>query len=556
MAKNVFGWSTPIIAGFISTCVILLLFDNFTRTMFGFNVGNANFLRFLYLISFLSINIVLSRKFKEILEKDLFENRLIQAMVAALFLSSVFLWLPDFEKTSKIELMAVGHQITSKPNLLILSTDGLNVANMSAFGYERNTTPYIKSLIPGSLVSENHFTNAQITTASVAALLSGKLPTRTRMLRAPDTFKDKDIYQHFMGLLRELGYKTINLSVSGVATASDLNMKDAFDVHSDSIQQHFTIPDIYFGSIEQANFSHDITHRIFERLLHILSISNMNDKYAEMVYHQKYHENDAHKIHQLKRLISLTDAPFAAHVHLMGTHSPYFHPKTKIYSKGKKAVGGNDINFYDDAIRDYDDYVKDVCDHLKKTGKFENTIIVLNTDHSLALPRYFDRIPLIIRFPNQQHKGHITINTQRADIPPTFLDYIGMDKPKWMDGSSLISNTIEMSRPIITCFAANDMYFDHMHKIFMAKSKCLRPPFFTLAKIGVIHGSKIFILDLYSKEYISGDMRGHTAPLSEDVLMKEDQALRYIVQHLQENGYDTSSLDASVIAVNKKTPKQ
>ena len=66
------------------------------------------------------------------------------------------------------------------PNILILSSDGINNRNTSAFGYERETTPFIKALREKTLVSTNHFSNSAFTGASVISLLTGKLPATTQ----------------------------------------------------------------------------------------------------------------------------------------------------------------------------------------------------------------------------------------------------------------------------------------------------------------------------------------------------------------------------------------
>ena len=59
---------------------------------------------------------------------------------------------------STIEVDEVKYAGTVKPNVLVLSTDGLDAANMSAYGYRRKTTPFIDSLVPQSLLIQNHFT--------------------------------------------------------------------------------------------------------------------------------------------------------------------------------------------------------------------------------------------------------------------------------------------------------------------------------------------------------------------------------------------------------------
>ncbi|TLN23658.1 hypothetical protein FDZ74_03560, partial [bacterium] len=51
-------------------------------------------------------------------------------------------------------------ETTRRPNIILFGTDGLNAANMSLYGYERETTPFLDELAKSSLVSLNHFTNS------------------------------------------------------------------------------------------------------------------------------------------------------------------------------------------------------------------------------------------------------------------------------------------------------------------------------------------------------------------------------------------------------------
>ena len=96
-------------------------------------------------------------------------------------------------------------------------------------GYHRNTTPFINSLQEEALVFENFFTNSEKTTGSIASLLSGRLPTTTRVLIRPDMFQGVDSFMHLPGVLQHLGYRTADISIRYYADAYDLNMKRAFD---------------------------------------------------------------------------------------------------------------------------------------------------------------------------------------------------------------------------------------------------------------------------------------------------------------------------------------
>ena len=97
------------------------------------------------------------------------------------------------------------------PNIILLSSDGLNAGNMSVYGYERETTPFLEEFARDAMVYENAFSNSAHTGSSIASLLTGKLPTEIRLIFPPEILRGRDAYQHLPLLLRNYGYHSIHL---------------------------------------------------------------------------------------------------------------------------------------------------------------------------------------------------------------------------------------------------------------------------------------------------------------------------------------------------------
>ncbi len=100
-----------------------------------------------------------------------------------------------------------------------------------------------------------------------------------------------------------------------------------------------------------------------------------------------------------------------------------------------------------------DHYIGQLIDHLKSTGAYDNTLIVLTSDHGEMLgdrylfgkKGYFDsayHIPLIIRDPDASADNtrgrRITHFTESVDVMPTILDKLDLDVPRQCDGHSLM----------------------------------------------------------------------------------------------------------------------
>ena len=102
-------------------------------------------------------------------------------------------------------------------------------------------------------------------------------------------------------------------------------------------------------------------------------------------------------------------------------------------------------DFYDDSILTFDHYLGEVLNALEQTGKINNTILVIYSDHPMRYNARH-RVPLVIHFPNDEFAGRIETNVQNLDIAPTILDYLGVNQPTWMVGKSLLGDDLPENR--------------------------------------------------------------------------------------------------------------
>jgi len=103
-------------------------------------------------------------------------------------------------------------------------------------------------------------------------------------------------------------------------------------------------------------------------------------------------------------------------------------------------------------ISKIDAYIGKLINHLKSTGAYDNTLIILTSDHGELLGDrwlfgkrgFFDvgyHIPLIIRDPDVVADGTrgrvVNQFTESVDVMPSMLDWMGIDIPRQCDGRSL-----------------------------------------------------------------------------------------------------------------------
>ena len=428
------------------------------------------------------------------------------------------------------------------PNILILSSDGLSAEHMSVYGYERETTPFLKELASQALICENAFSNARSTAGSTVSLLTGKLPTRTRVLYSPDILRGKDAYQHFPLLLRNRGYHSIHLSIRHYADVYDFNLLESFDSSNFRTQAEFRIWEPLAGALglETSYFLAQVRDRISSRLLHLFYLQPMEDVYAEVVKPRRIYQRDSKLLAELHSFLDSTPLPFFAHVHLMGSHGGKFRPADPFFSLGKVQSEAWMNDFYDDAIRDFDRYTKEIYGWLRTRNLLDETLIVIHSDHSIRSRRSDLRIPLLIRFPGGKLSTRLRENCQNLDIVPTILDYLDMEAPDWMRGRSLIASGLDPFHPILIA-GEREAKAIRDDRWEMDPDRA-GPPFFSLGSLSAIIGDRIFRLDLQKPNFEVSRVNGHTAVCDENKIPSPTEVQRLLLSHLSENGYDISSL--------------
>lgn len=119
--------------------------------------------------------------------------------------------------------------LSNRKNVILITADGLNSQHMSVYGYANDTTPFLKQMASKALISLNNFSNSGNTAGSITSILTGKLPTETRVLYRPDILRGEDSYQSLPAILKNAGYYSAQFSFGFYADAYQLNFSNAFD---------------------------------------------------------------------------------------------------------------------------------------------------------------------------------------------------------------------------------------------------------------------------------------------------------------------------------------
>ncbi len=461
--------------------------------------------------------------------------------------------IPQIQFDKKIYL-STGQTAQDLPNILLISADGLAADNMSAYGYQRKTTPFLDELVQINLKGENAFVNSSKTSGSLVSTYNSKLPITTRMLFPPDTLKSVDSYQHLPGILKLLGYYNVQISTPFYADANSQGLFNGFDIANNQTPinnmlykyaQYIPIQSVQY-------FLPTITNRISERLSHIFFIQKMVNPFTE-VTSLSVDFSDIERTRQTLEFIEGVEKPLFIHVHMLVTHGDYFMPREHVFSRGMDQDKPWLTDFYDDSILDFDTTISTIVNKLKEVGKYDKTILVVFSDH---YQRWVSdmRVPIIIHFPDDAYSGVVYQNTQNLDIAPTILDYLNQDIPDWMEGDSMFS-MFENDSPNRIIYSFGPSYTTTNSANFaMSNTEKTVAPFYQFGFIQAVVCDKYYKLDLKQRRWLIGDVYNYSDHGLCNSSPDPETIKNQIINKMSDSHFDINRLTKRPIEEKEPTP--
>ncbi|MDH3813441.1 MAG: sulfatase [Acidobacteriota bacterium] len=319
-------------------------------------------------------------------------------------------------------------------NVIVVMVDTLRADHMSAYGYERETTPFIERFASQGFVFEHARSQASCTFPSVNSLLTSRNPAIfTRQEEGQLGIPDE--YPSIAEVLKEHGYRTIAVSASPIvrASPSEFNPIGGFDRGYDTfVEDTLWLPG---GQVNRA----------------------------------------------IARELDTLEEPFFLYAHYMDPHGPYRPPERyekrfageydghefirrgnpvpigeMLYKNGRHFdITDRDIqhlvDLYDDEIRYFDGVFRRLIKNLEDRDLLDNTLIIISSDHGEEFLEHghikhcrgvwdtVTRVPLIFRFPGVEGGQRFGSAVQNLDIVPTILDYLEIEPEGLnLEGTSLL----------------------------------------------------------------------------------------------------------------------
>jgi arylsulfatase A-like enzyme len=516
-------------AALMLSVTALVMIDNFSYTVFKFGIVSVvGAWRLIYTAAFL---LIFYWMFRFVQRQKLWKNAsLLTLSLLAISIVGIYSIYRSRSPYMSGFVPEAREASTEYPNIIILGSDGLSASYLSAYGFEGNTTPFISELTKTSLVAENAFPNASSTTGSTTSALTGKIPAEVQVFRYPDILSQEDSFEHMPGILKHMGYKTVQIGTTYYVDAKKLNLLDGFEIVNNVSFENPLLDAIQplLGNSSSAYFLQTVAERASDRLFHIFFVKEMENPFQQ-VNNPKFRMTDGERVDQIINLLETSDRPVFVFSHFMNTHGPHFSSGDRASTEESEEEEKEwDVELYKEAIRSFDDNVRELYTYLEESGKLDNTIIVIYTDHGY---RYVinQRIPLIIHFPNDEFAGSIKNNVQVIDLPATLLDYIDKDQPEWMTGTSLLQGEPPAMREIISTTAGSP--------------KKIKPPFYQIKSLQFIVCQKWYSWNVQDNEFKTGEVKSHTAKCDPTLLPTDDEVQKKMLEFFKKYKYDTSSIE-------------
>lgn len=338
------------------------------------------------------------------------------------------------------------------PNVILITLDTVRAANLSVYGYSRETTPRLQAFAKTGVVFEHALSSSPWTLPAHATMFTGRWHHELSV----DYFLPLDnTFPTLAEFLASLGYLTAGFVANSHYCGHETGLEQGFIRYQDHV---VSLGEVFSSTRLRAVFAH-------KRIRKWLKSDEKLDRKSAALINSRV----------LQWLGTVGNRPFFLFVNYYDAHSPYLPPSPydRIFgpprSRGKisfaeRWMGDRDsrpvssanadvqeeINAYDGALKYLDDQMYELFEQISSLGKLNNTLVIITSDHGEAfgehgllghgnsLYRTSVEVPLIVRFPDRIPRG-VRIDTPVTvrDLAATVVGLIGLKDESPFPGHSL-----------------------------------------------------------------------------------------------------------------------
>ncbi|MFQ6082760.1 MAG: sulfatase [Methanosarcinales archaeon] len=325
---------------------------------------------------------------------------------------------------------------------MIIVLDTLRSHNLSTYGFEKENMPNLTQFAKEATLFKNTISTASHTAPSHLSIISGNYVDSEKMgITTTSTLTE---------ILKCQGYLTIGVIAN--RAVSSKNFMRGFDIYIDSVSPYVL-------------FKYFISFKVIFKLLY-KRIFNCQF----FIYHKYTRANYVNNI-----LFPLLDKykkeNLFVFINYLDPHDPYF-PKNSITKYSRYSLKNGFVrnlkhwqrpnlnekqwenlqDLYNQELLYLDKYLGKLFNRLKRLNLWDDTIIIITSDHgellgekgllghAIALYENEIKIPMMIRYPKMFPQNYVVEDLiQTVDIVPTILETLNIKIPDGIHGKSLLS---------------------------------------------------------------------------------------------------------------------
>lgn len=249
-----------------------------------------------------------------------------------------------------------------RPNVLLITMDTTRADRIGCYGYAGGTTPALDDLALESIRYSRAFATAGITPVAHASILTGLFPYQhgARVMFGSVEHRLNEEHPTLASVLRDRGWRT-GAFVSAYPASEEFGLDRGFDTFDSGVRDELR------DEFRKAPPRHD------ERWLDQKSVDAQR-------------RGDA-TVDRAVDWLGESDAPFFAWVHLFDPHDPRLVPPPSVLERFEVPGDGSGsrLQAYDPEIYFMDRQISRLFEALKKSGRYEETVVVVTSDHGQGL---------------------------------------------------------------------------------------------------------------------------------------------------------------------------
>ncbi len=328
------------------------------------------------------------------------------------------------------------------PNLILITLDTVRAANLSLYGYSRQTTPRIDQFARRGVVFEEASATASWTLPSHASMFTGRWPHELSVDHAtPLDGADPTLAEY----LRDHGYATAGFAANLKFVGASTGLNRGFSHYED-----------YSRSLGEVASSSTLVRTVANnfRLRRLIR----NDQHLNRMWAADINAR------ALDWISGQSGSPFFVFINYFDAHEPYLPPPPfdRQFGPGRRegkysplhqwlwnsavgrrllddAVKQEELDAYDGGLAYLDSEVGLLLDGLERQGVLDNTVVVITSDHGeefgehgvyehgYSLYKAGVHVPLIVVAPRRAPAGlRVATPVNLRDLAATAVDLVGL----------------------------------------------------------------------------------------------------------------------------------